>query len=211
VSDDLKGLYKFGGVAFILSGILFLSRDLLDLMAGPPPSNGAEILVWAASREFVLAIANEVLFFAAVSLVPAVFALYHSLAGTERAKATTGCGIIAMVIPVLAVLGIVHGRLVYPVYGLRAGTPAAAEFAAAIFYGGLHAVSILLGIATFVLSLAMKRGPYGKRVAYFGFATSAFDIIGAYPYAIGPILTLVRQVFFAAWFVAVGSRLYRMR
>jgi len=33
--DDLKGLYKFGGVAFILSGILFLSRDLLDLMAGP--------------------------------------------------------------------------------------------------------------------------------------------------------------------------------
>ena len=42
-------------------------------------------------------------------------------------------------------------------------------------------------------------------------STGVFDVIGAYPYAIGPILTLVRGVFFAAWFVAVGSKLYRMR
>lgn len=209
--DELKGLYKFGGVAFIVSGLLFLSRELLELMAGPPPSNGVEILAWTASQEFVLAIANEVLFFAVVSLVPAVIALYHSLASLDRAKAATGCGIMAVVIPVMAVLDIVHGRLVYPVYGIRIGTPDVAEFAVSIVYGGLHAVGILLGIATIVLSLAMKRGVYGKRIAYLGFATGVLDIIGAYPYAIGPILTLVCQVFFAAWFVAVGSKLYRMR
>jgi hypothetical protein len=57
----------------------------------------------------------------------------------------------------------------------------------------------------------MKRGNYGKRIAYLGFVTGVFDIIGAYPYAIGPILTLVCGVFFAAWFVAVGSKLYIMR
>jgi hypothetical protein len=211
MSHELKGLYKFGGGAFIVSGILFLLRGLLDLMAGPPPSNGAEILAWTVSGELVLAITNEVLFFAALSLVPAVIALYHSLAGIDRAKAATGCGMIAVVIPVIAVLDIVHGRLVYPVYGIRIGTPAVAEFVVAVFYGGLHATGILLGIATVVLSLAMKRGVYGKPVAYLGIATGVFDIIGAYPWAIGPILTLVCQVFFTAWFVAVGAKLYRMR
>ena len=33
----------------------------------------------------------------------------------------------------------------------------------------------------------------------------------AFPWAIGSTLTLVCQVFFAAWFVAVGLKLYGMR
>ena len=209
--DELKRLYKFGGVAFIVSGILFLWRGLLELMAGPPPSNGVEILAWVASGKLALTLVSEVLFFAVMALVPAVIALYRSLAGTDIVKAVTGCGIIAAVVPVIVVLLIVHGRLVYPVYGITIVTPAGAEFAVAVFYGGLHAVYLLLGIATIVLSLAMKRGVYGKGVAYLGFTAGILDIVGAYPYAIGPMLTLVCQVFFAAWFVAVGSKLYGMR
>jgi hypothetical protein len=57
----------------------------------------------------------------------------------------------------------------------------------------------------------MKRGVYGRNIAYLGFATGAFDIIGAYLYTIGPILETVSQVLFAAWFLAVGSKLYIMR
>jgi hypothetical protein len=210
MSHELTGLNKLGGGALIASGVLFLSRYLLDLMAGSPPSNGAEILAWVSSAEGVLATANEVLFFAALCMVPAVIALYHSLAGTDRAKAASGCGIIAVVIPVLAVLDIVHGRLVYPVYGMRITTPAIAEFAVAIFYGGMHATSILLGVATIVLSLAMTRGVYGKPVAYLGMTTGVLDVVASYPWAIGTLLMIVCQVFFAAWFVAVGSKLYRM-
>jgi hypothetical protein len=210
MSQEPKGLYRFGGAALMGSGGLFLLRDLLDRMAGWPPSSGVEILAWTASGQFVLAMANEALFFAAMALVPAVIALYHSLADSDRVKAATGCGVIAAVVPVLAVLDIVHGRLVYPVYGLRVSTPAVAELVVAIFYGGLHAVGILLGVATLVLSLAMRRGVYGKPIAWLGFATAVFDIIGAYPDAVGPALTLVCQLFFTAWFVAVGAKLYRM-
>jgi hypothetical protein len=126
MSHELKGLYKFGGGAFIASGILFLSRDLLDVMAGPPPSSGVEIIAWVESGRLVLSLATEILFFAAMSLVPAAIALYLSLADIDSTKAATGCGIIAVVVPVLAVLDIVHGRLVYPVYGLRIGAPAVA-------------------------------------------------------------------------------------
>jgi len=211
MSDEPKGLYKLGGAAFIVSGLLFLSRGVLEHMAGPPPSSGGEILAWVESEKLLLSLVSEVLFFAAMALVPAVIALYHSLAGTDRVKAATGCGIIAAVIPVIAMLLIVHGRLVNPVYGIRVTSPVVAEFVVAVFYGGMHAVGELLGVATLVLSLAMMRGAYGARIAYLGVATGVLDIVGAYPYAIGATLTLVCQVFLAAWFVAVGARLYGMR
>ena len=210
MSHEPNGLYKLGGAAFILSGILFLSRAVLELMAGPPPSSGVEILAWVESGKLVLSLVNEVLFFAAMALIPAIIALYHSLASTDRIKAATGCGIIAAAILVIVMSLIAHGRLVYPVYDIRVRSPAVAEYVVAVFYGGLHAVGLMLGIATLVLSLAMLRGVYGKRIAYLGFATAVLDIIGAYPDAIGPTLTLVCQVFFAAWFVAVGSKLYRL-
>ena len=208
---ELKGLYKFGGISFIISGSLFFLKGLLDLMAGPPPPNGAEILAWAASQKLSLEITNEVLFFATAFLVPAVIALYHSLTSVDRTKAAAGCGIIAVVIPVIFVLGIVQGRLVYPVYDLWVNTPAIAELAVAVYYGGLHAVSILFAIATVILSLAMRHGVYGRNIACLGIVTGLFDLIGSDPWIIGPILALVSQILFAAWFLAVGSRLYRMR
>jgi hypothetical protein len=52
--------------------------------------------------------------------------LYHSLIDVDRTKAAAGCGIIAATIPVVAVMLIVHGRLVYPIYGMRVETPEAA-------------------------------------------------------------------------------------
>lgn len=210
MSHGLNGLYKAGGISFIISGVLFFLKYLLDLMAGPPPSSGAEILVWAASGKLPLSIMNEVLFFAGLFLVPAVIALYDSLASTDRTKAALGCGIIAVVIPIIAVLDIVHGRLVYPVYNIHVTSPAIAELVVAVYYGGLHAIGILFGIATIVLSLAMMRGVYGRNIAYLGFAAGVFDIIGAYPETIGPIPVLVSQILFASWFIAVGSKLSRM-
>jgi hypothetical protein len=186
-------------------------KYLLDLIVGPPPSSGTEILAWKASGVLPLEITSEVLFFAALFLVPAVIALYYSLASLDRTKAAVGCGIIAVVIPIIFVLDIVHGRLMYPVYDIQINTPAVAEFVVAVYYGGLHAIGILLGIATIVLSLAMKRGVYGKNIAYLGIATGVFDIIGSDPWIIGPILIMVSQILFAAWFLAVGWKLYRMR
>lgn len=210
MSDDAKRLYKVGGVAFILSGLLFLCRDVLDFMAGPPPSNGMEILAWVESGKLLLSLVSEVQFFSTMALVPATTALYQSLATTDRVKAGIGCGIIATAIPVIAMLLIIHGRLIYPVFGIHVSSPAVAEVIVAMYYGGLHAVSELMGVATVILSLVMMRGVYGKSVGYLGFVTGAFDIVGAYPYLIGPTLTLLCQVFFAAWFVTVGSKLYHM-
>jgi hypothetical protein len=122
--NKLKRPYKFGGGALVASGIQFVLLALLDLRAGPPPSNGAAILVWRDAHALVLSLVSEFLFFATILLVPATIALYQSLVDIDRIRAATGCGIIAMTVPVMAVLLIVHGRLVYPIYGMRVDTPA---------------------------------------------------------------------------------------
>lgn len=209
MSNGLKGFYKFGGASFVVSGLLFLSRAILDLMAGAPPTPVTAILPWIASHATVQSLQSEILFFAAGFLVPAVGALYHSLATVDKTKALIACGLMAVSIPVLMVLLIVHGRLVYPVYGLRVSTPELAALVVALFYGGLHAIYLLMGIATFVVSLALRRGGHGRPLVYFGFATTVADVIGAYPGAIGPVLTLLSQMLFAAWFLAIGIHVYR--
>jgi hypothetical protein len=205
-----RGLYQLGGVGLVAFGLLFLLSGVIDLAAGPPPSSGTGILAWISAHERLLAFPSELLFFEAAFLVPGAIALGHSLAGTDKAKAVTGCGILAIAISVMAFVAIVHGRLVYPVYGIRVRTADIAAFLVALYYGGLHAISLLLASAIVLLALAMRRGVYGKRMANFGFVTGAFAVVGGYPYAIGPRMTLVCEAVVAVWFVVAGAALYKL-
>jgi len=200
---------KFGGGALMASGLLFGVLSVLNFRTGQPPSTGSEILLWRDSQALVLDFVSEILFLATVLLIPGTVALYDNLVDVDRAKATTGCGIIAASIPVMAVMLIIHGRLVYPIYGMRVDTPEAAALMVMVFYGGLHAIYLLMAVATMVLSVAMTRGAYPKGIAYLGFTTAALDVIASYPWAIGPVPTLVCELSFAGWFVAVGSQLFR--
>jgi hypothetical protein len=203
--------YRLGGISFIVVGILFLTKYAVELSVGPPPSDGAEILAWVAANELLLALGNEILFFAAAFLIPAVITLYWSLAGVDRTTAATGSGVFAAVIPTIFVLLIVQGRLVYPIYGLHVDTPAVAELVVAVYYGGLHAVALLFGLGTIVLSVAMRRGVFGRNVALLGVAACVFDVLSSYPETVGPLVILVSQALFAGWCLAVGSKLFGVR
>ncbi|MEL6381446.1 MAG: hypothetical protein AAFQ89_03030 [Cyanobacteria bacterium J06626_18] len=207
---DRTELLKFGGRAFIISGVLFFTGYGLDLMTGPPPSTGADILAWVEANRLVLSLVNEILLFASVSLVPALIALYLNLAADSPILAATGCGILAIVVPILSVLVIIQGRLVYPVYGLYVNDPAVAEFVVALFYGGLHMVGLLMAGATFVLSWAMTRRALGVPVAALGFVTAVGDVVWSYPYLISPVVQFGCQLLLAAWFAAVGWQLFRL-
>lgn len=209
MSTDGTGLVRFGGIALIVSGVLFLTQYLLEIRAGPPPSVGAEIITWVQANRLALSLVNEVLFFASVSLVPAVIALYVRLGRVEPTLTAVGCGLIAVVIPIVAVLLIVQGRLVYPVYGLHISDPAVAELVVALFYGGLHAVGLLMAAATCALSLAMRRAAFGGSAVALGFATAVGDTVGAYPYLINPMVLFACQLLFTAWFIVVGWKLCR--
>lgn len=204
-----RGLAQLGGISFVASGVLFLANGALQLLMGPPPSAGPDILKWMADHAIPLAFTPEILFFAAVLMVPAVIALYDALARTHPRHAASGVGVMAVAIPVLFTAVVVAGRLVYPTYGIKVHTPEIAEFAAGLFYGGLHAVALLLAGATFVVSLAMRGHASGGGVAYLGFASAVFELMTAYPEAIGPALTFISGAVFAGWLLALGVKLYR--
>jgi len=202
-------LYKLGGVSFVVSGGLFLAKSLLETLTGLPPAGGPELVTWAVSRQALIASTVEVFFFAVVFMIPATVALYQSLAGSHRSSAVIGCGIIATTIPVLSTLIIVQGRLVFPVFHIEVRSQHVVELLVSLYHGGLHAVALLFVVATLVLSLAMRRRTYGPIILPLGLATAAFDLIGAYPWAIGLVLWLVSGMLFSAWFILVGLSLYR--
>jgi hypothetical protein len=202
-------LYELGGLSLVVSGALFFSRSLLEARLGFPPSSGTEIIEWARSQKLLLSLVNEVFLFAVVFMIPGVVALSESLFRTHRGHAAIGGGVLATTIPVMVVLGIVHGRLMYPMFGIQAHAPEIAEFIVATYHGGLHAVALMHAVATVALSLALGQAADGRRVARLGWASAALDVAGAYPDAVGPTVVLVASGFLSAWFVAVGLRLYR--
>jgi hypothetical protein len=106
-------------------------------------------------------------------------------------------------------LDIVHGRPVYPVYHLSRPLRCHRRACGCPVLRGPARLGHLFGIATIVPSLAMIREFYGRNIPYLGIAAGVFDIIWTYPETIGPILVLVSQLLFAAWFFAVGLKLYR--
>jgi hypothetical protein len=207
MADDPKGLFKGGGIALGLSGALFVVKLALDVTTGPPPSHGTEILAWMARERLPLAFVSEVLFIAGMLLIPGGVALYASLASREGPKASVGAGALAVTLPVLFVVAVVHGRLVYDVYGLRVRDPAVAELTVALYAGGMHAVFLMLAVATLVLSLAM-RSTYGWAIAGLGIATAVLEVAAAYPWAIGTPLLALTQIAVAGWFIAVGAKLW---
>jgi len=154
-----------------------------------------------------LAFVSEALFIAGMLLIPGAVALYASLASREGPKAAVGAGVLVVTLPVLFATLVIHGRLVYDVYGLRVRDPTAAELTVALYAGGMHAVFLMLAVATLVLSLAM-RATYGRAIVGLGIATAVLDIAAAYPWALGAPVLVLCQVVFTAWFVAVGSKLW---
>ena len=127
------------------------SRSGVGLAVGVPASTGAQLLAWKTSHQLPLALANELLFFAAVLLIRAVLALYRSLNGSERPWVGFGCGVLAMLIPIILVLGTIHGRLMYPVYGINLDDPATVALVVSLCSGGAHMVSLLLAGVSWLL------------------------------------------------------------
>ena len=193
---------RSGGLSLLGASALLLIKCALELASGPPPSNGSDILAWVAMNSRTLPWISEILFFATILLVPGVIVLYKHLGERSPTQAAIGCGVMAVVIALMSILLVVHGRLVFPIFGMRVRSPEIAEFVVAVFYGGWHAVLLLLAVATFTLSLALRGG--ARSIAHLGFVTTAADIIGSYPDQIGPVLTFVTQLWMVAWFAAVG-------
>ncbi|WP_054941169.1 hypothetical protein [Paenibacillus ihuae] len=200
------GIVKFGGISFILSGLLFLGVSLFLLPVPSPPLSDTELMNWLEEWRFNISMADELLMFASLLLIPSTAGLYKVLEKTDTIKALLGCGLLVVTVPVYIILDIILGRLVYPVYDIEL-SPDIYKLVLSIYHGGIHAVAIILSIATIILCLVIRKSALGKSAAYFGFVVAVLDLIGAFPWLIGSAAGFVCQAASAVWFVFVGVRM----
>ncbi len=201
-----NNIITIGGIAWIISGILFLVQNLFLLPLQGPPALEADLLVWLEKWKFNISMADEVLLFAALFLIPAIFSLYQFLVLTDKVKAIMVCGLLASSIPIFIFLDIILGRLVYPVYNLELSADIY-KLVLSIYYGGMHLVAIVFSIATLLLSFAIRKSEHGKAIAYFGFVVAVADLISAFPWITGSAIAFACQLLFSAWFVLLGVRI----
>ncbi|KGE19389.1 hypothetical protein [Paenibacillus wynnii] len=204
------GVIKFGGITLILSGILFFAQYLFVLPMPSPPLSDAELMIWLREWKFNIAMADELLFFATLLLIPSIVALYQILVKVDIVKTWLGCSLLAVVIPINIFLDIILGRLVYPVYDIELSLDIY-KLVLSVYYGGMHLVAIVFSAATIILCLVIRKSVIGKPVAYLGFMVGILDLIGAYPWLIGTAMVFVSQLLFAAWFVMLGLSMIRSR
>lgn len=200
------GMIQFGGGCCILSGVLFLGQQLFVVPVPQPPVQDQALLAWLAEWKLQLSMADELLFFAALLLIPAVAALYRILAKTDRIKALLGCGLWALTIPLYMMMVVILGRLVYPVFGMEL-SPESYRLVLSLYYGGQHTISLLWGVAILVLSFAILGSAIGKAAAYLGFLAGLTAITGSYPWLMGNGVVFGIQLVFTAWLVLLGIRM----
>jgi len=71
--------------------------------------------------------------------------------------------------------------------------------------------SAFIGVGVVFVSLAMRKAPFGRGLAYLGVVVGAHNVLRAlpfapYPFAMGVIFLGVSSV----WILGVGYRLYRL-
>lgn len=199
-------IVQLGGISCILSGLLFLAQQLFVLPIPRVPSADEALLLWLAEWKFRLSMADEVLFFATLLLIPSIAGLYRVLAKTDQIKALLGCGLLAVNIPVYLFLVIILGRFVYPVYDLELSSESY-KLVLSLYYGGMHMAALVLGIAIIILCFAIRKSVIGKSAAYVGFLAGVLAFVGSYPWLLGNAAVFVTQLAFSAWLVLLGVRM----
>jgi hypothetical protein len=175
-------IHKFGGGTFIAAGILFLAANLLIALLPTPPTTRSELVRWITTNRLRISIANELLFFATVLLVPSFVVLGQLLIARSKISAFAGLSIIAVAIPLLAMLNVVEGRLVYPIFGLDLSVDAL-TLTFSLFFGGMHAVLLMFGAALLLFGVALRGTGFNKSMVPISCVTGLLQIAGAYPLA----------------------------
>jgi hypothetical protein len=205
-----RRLQKFGGGTFIAAGILLLAANLLVDSLPAPPIRPGDFLQWITANELRIAFANELLIFATVLLVPS-FVVLGRLLGTRRnVSAFAGLSVVALALPLLAVLVIVQGRLVYPVAGLDLSVDSL-KLTFSLFYGGLHTVLLMFGAALLLLGFALRGTGFNKSIVPISYVAGLLQIAGAFPWLTPVALNVSVSLSLSLWMVLIGIFMLRTK
>ncbi len=188
----------------MIAGILFIVDLPLLLTLGPPPATGEQAVTLVAGQSLLFRTAIGIFIAAGMLFIPAVIALYLALKELDKNSALVATGLAGIAIPVYLGATIMN----YSLTGVK--DAAVAQFVLnAVAVGNVVSI-IIFSISILILAMIMRKGVFGRNMAYLGTLTGVVGIIGSIPVAILGLVGLVSVILFAIWFLALGSKLYRL-
>jgi hypothetical protein len=215
-----KGLYRAGGISTLLVGILTILVILFFLISGPPPSNAAVYLQSVAANKTPTLVLLGLFYAFDILLVPTILAIYHALEGIDRPRMLISAALllVATTIDLAAgfytpLLSLSDGYASSTTEAQRAAFVATGQSVIATAQTTGFLVIFLSSIATVIIGSVMLKGDFAKRVAYLGMIAGIVGIVwslGAPFSGVFGLLVIINFALLAVWFIAVGSKLYRL-
>ena len=197
-------VFKFGAISFILSGVLFTTYFIVTSFVPIAPFDAVTGINWINEWRLFIAIADELLFFATVFLLPSICIFANLFKANQYPFVLAGCTIIQfLVIPIFILIVLLQGRLAYPVYNYHLSIDIII-FIVSLSIGAMHASSILLAISIVLLCLSLRKGLLGSLPVFIGVIASFGQLLSAYPWLIASIVNLLCQLLFPIWLVLIG-------
>ena len=199
-----KRLYRAGGFSLILAGILFIVNLPLLLIVGPPPTSGEAALAIVAAQNLLFRTSNGIFIASGIVFIPAVLALYLALKELDREYALIASGLAAVAIPIFQTTNMLN----YSITGVN--NAAVAGLVLGVSRAGDTISVLLFSIAVLIWGVIMRKGVFSKGAAYLGVLTGVVGIISSIPIPAIGLIGLFSLVLFAIWFLAIGSKLYKL-
>jgi hypothetical protein len=213
--QSLKNLYRIAGASFLVAGGFYIWAFVAEFLL-PGPGFGEGLLQYVASNRQSLVL-SYALFTAANSLsIVGVLGIYAITRALDRSYAALGAG--TMIIGLMATLfSSTTPALISLSDGYSAATSDAERQAIATAAGAVTSMnnplvaSAFIGVGVIFVSLAMRKAPFGRGLAYLGLAVGAINIVRALPFFAGyPFTTgVVFVAVSSAWIFGVGYKVYR--
>ncbi len=221
VGADLgwKGLYKAGGASQLIVGILWIIGTVIILIGGIPPTSTDAFLKYVAGQKLLFQLPLILFVLRNFFIIPGILALYVALKEVKKTYALIGSGFLSVSLVVDLSAADVNLANLVPLSDAyqaatgdiqRAAYVAAADVARGALNSGIILAVLTASIGFLIFGLAMLKGVFGKGTAYLGIVAGIVGLVQAIflpPIGLGLIVWFVVS---SIWFLAVGSRLYRL-
>lgn len=207
-NKKIRGTNFAGGLVLILGGILLYCAQLIVAFLPRPPAAQALLTQWTRHNALQLSVSNELFFFAILCLIPAIIVLYQTIKPRHTISMLAGCGNFLLAVTLLSMLVVIEGRLVYPVYELALTTDSI-NLIVIVFFGGLHTVSLMFGLALIMIGFAMRHSINGPLLRSISYVVGLLQIFGGYPWLTPLWFNIVAITGLWIWTLTVGLWLVR--
>jgi hypothetical protein len=213
---SLRKLCMIGGASLMLAGVLYVWAFIAQYILPPAGFTTSSLLQYIEQYRPYFVI-SYVLFTVANSLsIVGALAIYMTTRVLDRSYAVLGAG--SLVVGFAATLisstspALINLSDAYAADSSVANQQALAIAAEAVSAGSNPLIAAtFIGVGVVFVSLAMRTGVFGRRLAYLGLFVGALNVARALPGLSGySDLTLFFVAVSSVWIFAVGRTIYRL-